>query len=179
MSSVPSQSINIQQTFPSLLEFSLFLRVPPAFEVRADDWPSYDEDGIIPFTDFVDNFKSTFADRTPSVFRTPQSITKTVFHKFVGHMVTQTSELIWKTRFSATIAWEQNQGISAKDMTSKYTGPRGDWGQGYGYITRNGFCPCGASLTIHEDRTCPGATKDPRAADGRLLESLLERRKLS
>ncbi|OAQ23717.1 hypothetical protein K457DRAFT_24765 [Linnemannia elongata AG-77] len=82
------------------------------------------------------------------------------------------SERIWKPRCSATIAWEQTQGISVKDKTSKYTGPRGDWSQGYGYITRDGFCPCGASLATHEDRTCPGATKNPRAADERLLESL-------
>ncbi|OAQ27566.1 hypothetical protein K457DRAFT_21124 [Linnemannia elongata AG-77] len=71
---------------------------------------------------------------------------------------------------------QTDQGISAKDKTSKYTGPRGDWSQGYGYITRDGFCPCGASLATYED-TCPGATKNPRAADERLLESLLGRRK--
>jgi hypothetical protein len=114
-----------------------------------------------------------------AVFRTPQSIAKTVLHKFVGYLETQASERIWKPRCSATIAWEQTQGISVKDKTSKYTGPRGDWSQGYGYITRDGFCPCGASLATHEDRTCPGATKNPRAADERLLESLLGRRKLS
>ena len=114
-----------------------------------------------------------------AVFRTPQSIAKTVLHKFVGYLETQASERIWKPRCSATIAWEQTQGISVKDKTSKYTGPRGDWSQGYGYITRDGFCPCGASLATHEDRTCPGATKNPRAADERLLDSLLGRRRLS
>ena len=41
------------------------------------------------------------------------------------------------------------------------------------------FSPCGASLATHEDGVCPGATKDPCAADKRLLESLLGRRKLS
>src|SRR5690349_5679211 len=51
--------------------------------------------------------------------------------------------------------------------------------QGHGYITRDGFCPCGASLATHEDRTCPGATKNPRAADERLLDSLLGRRRLT
>ncbi|KAH7047097.1 hypothetical protein BKA57DRAFT_506092 [Linnemannia elongata] len=89
------------------------------------------------------------------------------------YLETQASERIWKPRCSATIAWEQTQGISAKDKTSKYTGPRGDWSQGYGYITRDGFCPCGASLATHEDRICPGATKEPRAADERLLETTI------
>jgi ribonuclease HI len=114
-----------------------------------------------------------------AVFRTPMSIAKTVLHKFVGYLEAQASELIWKPRCSATIAWEQSQGISAKDKTSKYTGPRGDWSQGYGYITHDGFCPCGASLATHCEGRCPGATKDPRAADERLLESLLGRRRLS
>ncbi|KAG9062979.1 hypothetical protein KI688_004579 [Linnemannia hyalina] len=58
-----------------------------------------------------------------AVFRTPMSIAKTVFHKFVGYLEAQASELIWKPRCSATIAWEQSQGISAKDKPSKYTGP--------------------------------------------------------
>ena len=58
-----------------------------------------------------------------AVFRTPQSIAKTVLHKFVGYLETQASERIWKPRCSATIAWEQTQGISAKDKTSKYTDP--------------------------------------------------------
>ncbi|KAG9069730.1 hypothetical protein KI688_009055 [Linnemannia hyalina] len=71
------------------------------------------------------------------------SIAKTVLHKFVGYLEAQASELIWKPRCSATIAWEQTQGISAKNKTSKYTGPR--------------------------------ATKDTRAADERLLESLFRK----
>ncbi|KAK3826201.1 MAG: hypothetical protein J3R72DRAFT_501122 [Linnemannia gamsii] len=66
-----------------------------------------------------------------AIFRTPMSIAKTVLHKFVGYLETQASELIWKSRCSATIAWEHTQGISAKDKTSKYTGPRGDWSQGF------------------------------------------------
>jgi ribonuclease HI len=113
-----------------------------------------------------------------SVFRSPKSISMKVLHKFVGYLEAQASELIWKPRCSATIAWEQAQGISAKDKTAKYVGPRGDWTRGYGYITRDGFCPCGASLATHEEGHCPGATQDPRAADERLLESLLGRRKL-
>ncbi|KAG9061402.1 hypothetical protein KI688_007388 [Linnemannia hyalina] len=66
-----------------------------------------------------------------AVFRTPMSIAKTVLHKFVGYLEAQASELIWKPRCLiwkprcfATIAWEQTQGISAKNKTSKYTGPR-------------------------------------------------------
>ncbi|KAF9117938.1 hypothetical protein BGX30_004963 [Mortierella sp. GBA39] len=49
-----------------------------------------------------------------AVFRVPTSIAKTVLHKFVGYPEVQASELIWKPRFSATIAWEQTHGISAK-----------------------------------------------------------------
>ncbi|KAG9062935.1 hypothetical protein KI688_004533 [Linnemannia hyalina] len=82
-------------------------------------------------------------------------------HKFVGYLEAQASELIWKPRCSATIAWEQTQGISAKNKTSKYTGLRGDWSQGSGYITRDDLCPCGASLATHCEGKCPGATKDP------------------
>ncbi|KAK3842632.1 MAG: hypothetical protein J3R72DRAFT_421081 [Linnemannia gamsii] len=67
LSPVPSQSINIQQTSPpSSRAFSIFSstqEIIPAYEVKAADWPSYDEDGVVPFTDFVNNFKSTFADR--------------------------------------------------------------------------------------------------------------------
>ncbi|KAG9071879.1 hypothetical protein KI688_006096 [Linnemannia hyalina] len=114
-----------------------------------------------------------------AVFRTPMSIAKTVLHKFVGYLEAQASELIWKSRCSETIAWEQSQGISAKGRISKYTGPRGDWSQGYGYIAHDGFCPCGASLATYDEGRCPGATKDPRAADERLLESLLGRKRLS
>jgi hypothetical protein len=113
------------------------------------------------------------------VFRTPQSIAKTVLHKFVGYLEAQASERIWKPRCSATIAWEQTRGISTKDKTAKYVGLRGDWTRGYGYITRDGYCPCGASLAAHENERCPGAQKDPRAADERLLKSLLGRRRLS
>jgi hypothetical protein len=114
-----------------------------------------------------------------SVFRSPKSIAQTVLHKFVGYLEAQASELIWKPRCSETIAWEQAQGITTKDKTSKYTGPRGDWSNGYGYITRAGFCPCGASLAAHEDGRCPGPSLDPTAADARLLESQLGRRRLS
>lgn len=45
--------------------------------------------------------------------------------------------------------------------TSTYTGPQDDCNQGYGYITCDSFCLCGASLATHEDRTCLRATKDP------------------
>jgi len=96
-------------------------------------------------------------DEWSSVFRSPKSIVKTVLHKFVGYLEVQASELIWKTRCSATIAWELTQGITTKNKTTKYDGPRGDWTRGYGYITRDGFCPCGASLATHEEGHCPGA----------------------
>ncbi|KAG9068480.1 hypothetical protein KI688_010751 [Linnemannia hyalina] len=90
-----------------------------------------------------------------AVFRTPMSIAKTVLHKFVGYLEAQASELIWKPRCSETIAWEQSQGISAKDKTSKYTGPRGDWSQGYGYITHDGFSTIVAQSQVL-DRTATG-----------------------
>ncbi|KAK3826336.1 MAG: hypothetical protein JOS17DRAFT_818658 [Linnemannia elongata] len=118
-------------------------------------------------------------DEWSSVFRSPKSIAQTVIHKFVGFLEAQASELIWKPRCSATIAWEQAQGISAKAKVTKYTGPRGVWTRGYGYITRDGYCPCGASLATHEDGLCPGTSLDPRAADERLLQSLLGRRRLT
>ncbi|KAG9072687.1 hypothetical protein KI688_000461 [Linnemannia hyalina] len=90
-----------------------------------------------------------------AVFRTPMSIAKTVLHKFVGYLEAQASELIWKPRCSATIAWEQTQGISTKNKTSKYTGPRGDWSQGYGYITHDGFSTIVAQSQV-PDRTATG-----------------------
>ncbi|KAG9061608.1 hypothetical protein KI688_007187 [Linnemannia hyalina] len=84
------------------------------------------------------------------------SIAKTVLQKFVGYLEAQASELIWKPRCSATIAWEQTQGISAKDKTSKYTGPRGDWSQGYGYITHDGFSATIVAQSQVLDRTATG-----------------------
>jgi hypothetical protein len=57
-------------------------------------------------------------------------------------------------------------------------GPRGDWSDGYGFITQPGFCPCDASLDAYEDEHCPSSSSDPTAADVRLLESLLGRRRL-
>ncbi|KAG0285956.1 hypothetical protein BGZ97_007605, partial [Linnemannia gamsii] len=64
---------------------------------------------------------------------------------------------------------EQTRGITAKDKTTKYVGSRCDWtcGCGYGYITHDGYYPCGASLAAHENERCPGVHKDPRAADER------------
>ena len=112
-------------------------------------------------------------------FRGPQSITYTVLHKFVGYLEAQASELIWKPRCTATVAWELKQGITAKAKKTKYTGPRGEWSQGYGYITQDGYCSCGASLAAQEDGRCPGPSSDPFAADARLIESLLGRRRLS
>ncbi|KAF9904277.1 hypothetical protein EC991_002881 [Linnemannia zychae] len=70
-------------------------------------------------------------DRRVSIgLSVPKSIAQTVLYKFVGFLEAQASELIWKPRCSATIAWEQTQGISAMAKTTKYTGPRGDWTQG-------------------------------------------------
>jgi ribonuclease HI len=122
--------------------------------------------------------KSMLSEWAP-VFRTPQSIAQMILHRFIGYLEDKASELIWKPRCTATAAWEQSIGITPKAKASKYNGPRGDWSDGYGFITQPGFCPCGASLDAHEDEHCPGSSSDPTAADARLLESLLGRRRLS
>ncbi|OAQ24968.1 hypothetical protein K457DRAFT_1898454 [Linnemannia elongata AG-77] len=87
-----------------------------------------------------------------SVFRSPNSIAQTVLHKFVGYLEAQSSELIWKPRCSEMIAWEQAQGITTKDKTSKYTDPRGDWSNGYGYIIRGGWALSGPVFRSHRCR---------------------------
>jgi hypothetical protein len=74
---------------------------------------------------------------------------------------------------------KKTRGFTIKDKTTKYVGPKGDWTRGYSYNTRDGYCPCGASLAAHENERCPGVQKDPRAADERLLTCLLGRRRLS
>ncbi|KAK3842760.1 MAG: hypothetical protein J3R72DRAFT_508477 [Linnemannia gamsii] len=76
-----------------------------------------------------------------TVFRGPQSIARAVLHDFVGYLEAQASEMIWKPRCTATVEWELKQGITAKAKKTKYTGPRGDWSQGYGYITQDGIVP--------------------------------------
>ncbi|KAG9071021.1 hypothetical protein KI688_008564 [Linnemannia hyalina] len=58
-----------------------------------------------------------------AVFRTPMFISKAILHKFIGYLEAQASGLIWKPRCSETIAWEQSQGISAKDKTSTSQAP--------------------------------------------------------
>ena len=114
-----------------------------------------------------------------AVFRTPSSIAETVLHKLIGYLEDKASELIWKPRCTATINWEQKADITLKAKTAKYTGPRGEWSDSYGYIIRDGFCICGASLAAYENRYYPGLSSDPSAADTRLWESLLEKRQLS
>ena len=113
------------------------------------------------------------------VFGVPRAIAQTVIHKFVGYLEAQASERIWKARCSATIDWEKEQGITAKGKKTPYSGVRGDWSQGYGYITPEGYCPCGATLATHDDGRCPGPSVDPHAADACLLESLLGKRRLT
>jgi hypothetical protein len=102
-----------------------------------------------------------------------------VLYRFIGYLEDKASELIWKPRCTTTAAWEQSIGITPKAKASKYNGPRGDWSDGYRFITQPGFCPCGASLDAHEDEHCPDSSSDPTTADVRLLESLLGRRRLS
>jgi hypothetical protein len=112
-------------------------------------------------------------------FHTPQSIARSVIHQFVGYLESQAYERLWKACCMATTEWEQLIGITQKAKTSKYTGPRGKWSNGYGYITREGDCVCGALLAAHKNGKCPGPSSDPKAADERLLESLLGRRRLT
>ena len=114
-----------------------------------------------------------------AVFRTPRAIAQTVIHKFVGYLEAQASELIWKARCTATIEWEKERGITAKDKRTPYSGARGDWSQGYGYITPAGSCPCGATLATHIGGCCPGPSVDPHAADECLLQSLQGMRRLT
>ncbi|KAF9341208.1 hypothetical protein BGX26_008749, partial [Mortierella sp. AD094] len=58
-----------------------------------------------------------------------------------------------------------------------YNGPRGPWSDGYGYICRDGDCPCGLPLQDHTDNKCPDAQLDPHVADATLLQCLKGMRK--
>ena len=111
-------------------------------------------------------------------FATPKTIARKVIHKFVGFLESQATELIWKPRCSMTIARERETGITARQKKAKYTGPRRDWSDGYGYICGEGYCPCGAPLDEHIEQ-CPGAVLDPHAADQRLLQCLKGMRRLN
>ena len=113
------------------------------------------------------------------VFTTPKSIAYKVIHQFVGYLEKKATELIWKPRCKATIAKEHEQGITAKQKKAKYTGPRGDWSDGYGYICEEGYCPCGSLLDVHIDGQCPGPSLNPHAADKKLLESYRGLRRLA
>ncbi|KAF9203867.1 hypothetical protein BGZ49_005946 [Haplosporangium sp. Z 27] len=113
-----------------------------------------------------------------ALFNTQKSIARTVIHKFVGYLESQATELIWKPRCSVTVAREKELGITAKQKKAKFAGQRGAWSDGYGYICREGYCPCGSPLDEHDGGNCPGAVLDPHAADARLLESLKGMRRL-
>ena len=58
---------------------------------------------------------------------------------------------------------ENKRGITAKHKKSKYTGPRGEWSDGYGYICEDEHCHCGWLLEEHEGGICPGSTLDTRS----------------
>ena len=70
------------------------------------------------------------------LFATPLSIAHRVIHKFVGYLEKQATELIWKPRCKTTVKHEKERGITAKHKKSKYTGPRGEWSDGYGTFAR-------------------------------------------
>ena len=112
------------------------------------------------------------------LFATPLSIAHRVIHKFVGYLEKQATELIWKPRCKTTVKHEKERGITAKHKKSKYTGPRGEWSDGYGYIREDEHCHCGWLLEEHEGGICPGPTLDPHEADRTLLQSLLGKRHL-
>ena len=112
-------------------------------------------------------------------FQSPGTVARKVIHQFVGYLEKQATELIWKPRCTLTIAREKELGITAKSKRTPYTGPRGDWSDGYGYITAEGDCPCGSALVEHSNGCCPGPKLDPDAADRNLLESLLGKRRLT
>ncbi|KAF9944310.1 hypothetical protein BGZ70_004799, partial [Mortierella alpina] len=57
-------------------------------------------------------------------FSTPPAIARTVIHKFVSDLADQAHEKIWKPRCEATIAWEQQQGITPAQKKAAYNGPR-------------------------------------------------------
>ena len=61
-----------------------------------------------------------------SLFDTTKSIAQSVIHRFVGFLTQQATELIWKPRCTATVAWECEHGITAPRKRAVYRGPRGD-----------------------------------------------------
>ncbi|KAI8604068.1 hypothetical protein EDD21DRAFT_351260 [Dissophora ornata] len=97
-----------------------------------------------------------------SLVRTPLTIARKVIHKFVGHLERQATELIWKPRCKTTVEREKERGITTRYKESKYTGPRGQWSNGYEYICEDKHCPCGGRLEDHEGGIYPGATLDTR-----------------
>jgi hypothetical protein len=112
-------------------------------------------------------------------FSTPSTITRKVIHKFVGYLENQATELIWKPRCTTTIARERELGITGKQKRASYSGPRGPWSDGYGYICQDGDCPCGSPLQDHIDGQCPGAVLDPHTADAKLIQCLKGMRRLA
>lgn len=64
-SSRPSNAILIHQTFPAPSPvFSIFsFKRAPTYDIKDDDWPLFEENGIVPFVEFVTTFKETFAFR--------------------------------------------------------------------------------------------------------------------
>ncbi|KAI8602897.1 hypothetical protein EDD21DRAFT_425829 [Dissophora ornata] len=93
------------------------------------------------------------------LFGTPLAIAHTVIHKFVGHLEKQATELIWKPRCKTTVGREKERGITARDNKAKYTGPRGEWSDGYGYICEDGYCPCGGRRVWKTMKA--GSVQDP------------------
>ena len=97
------------------------------------------------------------------IFRVPASVATDIAHKFVQYLEEQATELIWKSRCSTTVEWEESRGILPASKRETYRGPRQPWSTGF--ICPVDCCKCGRPDTDHEAGQCPGAAKDPYAAD--------------
>jgi len=108
------------------------------------------------------------------LFRVPASVATTIAHRFVSYLEEQATELIWKSRCTTTVEWEERRGILPANKRETYRGPRMPWSTGFDCPADR--CKCGRPITDHEANQCPGAFKDPLAADEQLLASLAGRR---
>src|SRR5690554_1168563 len=107
------------------------------------------------------------------------SVARKVIYQFVGYLERQETELVWKSRCKTTIERERELSITPRLKRAPYKSQRDDWGDGYGYICAEGYCPCGALQHDHKDGRCPGPTLGPADTDRTLLSCLLGERQPS
>ncbi|KAF9943864.1 hypothetical protein BGZ72_003247, partial [Mortierella alpina] len=62
-----------------------------------------------------------------NLFRVPSSVATTIAHRFVQYLEEQATELIWKSRCTTTVEWEESQGILPASKRETYRGPRQPW----------------------------------------------------